>query len=315
MKNSITFQGRFISHFYLALVLLFVSVFVLMNNKAMSQDKKEESSKLSVIMNVSSKISDGIKTVKVQVSRKENKKLISVEDLKSPVTLYLNEVKKSDPADGTGLIGSLMLNEDGEGVFEFPEKFNKLTSALHEFTFIAKIESDPVYDDAEEEITISDAKIEIKYSGEDSIKTTSAILYEWKDSAFVPVPEAELKLSIKRTFSLFPIGEEGAVTDGKGELSAELPLDIPGNPDGTITIVASVIDHETYGTVESTKKVEWNVLPKMNEAMGRTLWSTAGNAPIPLVIACCSIIAVIWGTLFYLIFQLVKIKKLGKQTQ
>ncbi|MCX6311203.1 MAG: hypothetical protein NT084_06140 [Bacteroidetes bacterium] len=312
MKNYLTFQMRISSLFYSALSLLFIGVFVLMSNNVMAQDKKD-TTKMSISMNVSYKISDGIKHVKVQATRKENKKNVSVDNATSPVSLYLNEVKATDPSTGDGLISKLFLNEEGEVTFDLPANFNSLTSGLHEYTFIARMEADPIYQEAEEQITIADAKITVEYSGKDSIKTATATLMEWKDSAYVPVRDAELKLFIKRTFSLYPIGEEGITSDSLGQITSELPLDIPGEADGTIIIVGSVIDHETYGTVETTNKVKWAVLPKVNADMGRTLWSTGKNAPVPLIIASCTIIAIIWGTIIYLILQLFKIRKIGKQ--
>ena len=272
-----------------------------------------QAGKLYLTMNVSYKVSDGIKSVKVQVTRKENKKIISVDNITSPVNLYLNEVKDHNPADGTGFISKLYLDNEGEGVFEITDNINKLFSGMHEYTFIAKIDADPFYEDAEEEITIADARITLSYSGEDSIKTAFAVLSEWKDSAYVPVPEAELKFSIKRVFSLFPIGEEGAATDENGKISADLPLDIPGNFDGKITIVARIDEHESFGTVEVTKEVPWPVIPELIPKEVRTLWATAANAPLPLVFASVSIIFVIWGTIFYLVYLLYRIRKISKE--
>jgi hypothetical protein len=292
---------------------------LLFNNAAMAQEAKDsvslpagQAGKLSFTMNLSSLVSNGARTVKVQVSRKENKKTILVNDVRSPFHLYLNDVKAYDPSDGTGLIGKLNLNYEGEGIFVFPSDFNKLTAGLHQYTFIVKMNSDPKYDDAEERITIADAKIRIEYSGEDSVKSATAILTAWKDSAFIPVPEKELKLCIKRTFNFLLFGEAGVLTDSTGQVSGYLPLDLPGNTDGTITIFGRLEDDETYGTVEGGKSVPWAVLPKKNPVRGRTLWSSGDNAPLVLVISSVTIIAIIWGTIFYLIYLLFKIKKIGR---
>src|ERR1035437_2871192 len=202
MKNHLSSQKQISSRFYSTLVFLLLSVFVLIGNRVMCQDKQEKGSKKSVSMSISSKISDGAKHVKVQVTRRENRKTISVDDARSPVSLYLNEVKATDPSNGTGLISKLYLNEEGEVVFDLPANSNSLTSGLHHYKFIARMESDPLYEDVESEVSISDAKISIEYSGKDSIKTATATLTEWKDSAkaYLPVSGVELKLSIKRAF-------------------------------------------------------------------------------------------------------------------
>jgi hypothetical protein len=43
----------------------------------------------------------------------------------------------------------------------------------------------------------------------------------------------------------------------------------------------------------------------------RTLWSIGTQAPLWLLFAVYSIIIGVWGTFLYLIFQVLKIKKLG----
>lgn len=293
-------------------------VFLLVNNAAMTQEVKDsaaqpsgQAGKISFTMNLSSLLSDSTRKVIVKVSRKENKKTIVVNDVKAPFNLYLNEVKAYDPSDGTGWINKLNLNYEGEAVFVFSPGFNKHLAGLHEYTFIVKMDSDPKYEDAEETITVADARISMLYSGEDSIKTATAILTAWKDSAYVPVPGVELKLCIRRTFNFLLFGEAGALTDSAGQVSGELPLDLPGSTNGTLSIFGRIEDHETFGTVEGGITIPWAVLPKKNPVRGRTLWSSGDNAPLVLVISSLLIITIIWGTIFYLIRLLFKIKKLG----
>lgn len=313
MKNEmihITKRAGWHSAFF---ILIIIGAISLLPGSATAQDTKD-SSKLSFTMNLSSVVTDGKRTVKVQLSRKANKKTVVVRDLKSPLNLYLNEVKAQDPADGTGWISQLHTGYEGEGLFEFPAGFNGLTSGLHHYTFIVKMEADPLYEETEEQITVSDAKINIVYSGEDSIKTATATVTAWNDSSqsYVIVPNTELKLCLKRTFNCLPFGEPGAITNEAGEISGELPLDLPGNTDGTLTIAARLEEDENYGTVEATTRVPWGVRPRENPVRGRTLWSSGENAPLVLVISSVAIIGIIWGTILYLVYLLFKIKRLGK---
>jgi hypothetical protein len=299
-------------HSRIIFILLIISALIFNNKSTIAQGAKDSASKLSFTMKLSSIASNGIRSVKVLVTRKENKKTIIVDDLNTPFDLYLKETKDYDPATGTGWMSKTRLNNEGEGIFMLPAWFTKIADTLHEYTFIVKMNSDPKYEDTEEQITIADAKINLEYSGEDSVKTLAAILTGWKDQAYSPVPNAELKLCIKRTFNFLPIGEAGATTNENGEMSGELPLDIPGNANKTITIAARLEDDDTYGTVEVTKDVPWAILPKVNPVRGRTLWSPGDNAPLLLVISSVTIIVIIWGTIFYLVSLLFKIKKLGK---
>lgn len=293
-------------------ILFMIIAMITFDTATFAQGTNDSGSKLPLTVNLRSIISNGVRSVSVLATRKENKKTVIVDDIKSPFNLYLKEVRDYDGTTGTGWMSSAFVNNEGEGVFIFPVWFKKLTDSIHEYTFIVNMHADPIYEDVEEEITIADARIGLDYSGEDSVKTVAASLSGWKEQAYVPIPTAELKLCIKRTFNFLPVGEAGITTNENGEISGELPLDIPGNANGTITLAARLEDDDTYGTVEVTKDVPWAVLPKVNPPRGRTLWSPGGNAPLLLVISSVTIIVIIWGTILYLVSLLFKIKKLGK---
>jgi hypothetical protein len=321
VKNKLTYYKAGKKYHRIFMLSAVISILLLINNSTLAQEVKDSASqlsgqaeKISFTMNLSSLVSNNLRSVKVQLSRKENKKTIVVNDVKAPFNLYLNEVNAYDSSDGTGLIGKLKINYEGEGIFVLPADFYKLSAGLHKYPFIVKMETDPKYEDAEETISIADAKISMVFSGEDSVKNATATLTAWNDSAgaYVPVPGVELKLCIRRTFNFLLFGESGAVTDETGQVSGDLPLDLPGNADGTLTIFGRLEDDENYGTVEGGISVPWAVLPKKNAERGRTLWSSGDNAPLLLVISSVTIIVIIWGTIFYLISLLVKIKRLGK---
>lgn len=296
---------------HLRLPLIIIACMLIMNITA-GQDANDGSSKVSFTLNMSSLVSNGSRTLKIKAGRKENKKNIPVYDIRSPFNLYLGMVKPHDPSDGSGWISKTYLDSDGEGVFLFPADFYSQTAGQHEFTFIVTMKDDPKYEDVEESITVTDAKISMVYSGDDSVKTATATLTAWQDSTYVPVPEAELKLCIRRTFNFLLFGEAGVLTDSSGQVSGSLPMDLPGNADATLSIFGRIEDHESYGTVEGGITVPWAILPKKNPEKGRTLWSSGDNAPLVLVVSSVAIILIIWGTILYLVYLLVKIKRLGK---
>jgi hypothetical protein len=313
MKNKFFILLAKIKRHRVISIFLTIYAFLIIGEKiALSQENEESPDKLSLSMNLSTRLTNNIRSIKIEVSRKENEKFVSVDNLKSPFNLYLNEVKKYDPIEGTGWLGNLILNKKGEGVFRLTSNFNDLTANMHEYTFIVKMDSDPIYEDVEDQITVSVAKLKLDYLGDDSIKTATATLLAYNEDELIPVTDIEVKLYIKRTFNFLPFGEEGLSTDENGEVSAELPLDIPGNQNGTITIAAKLEDDDSYGTIEVIKVVPWSVLPFVNAKRERTLWSSGDNAPLPLVIASVTIIAFIWGTIFYLVYLLFKIKKLSR---
>ncbi|HEX6845842.1 MAG TPA: hypothetical protein VF144_02635, partial [Chitinophagaceae bacterium] len=82
------------------LISLMTIAFIFFNEKnAIAQDTKDSgTSKLPFTMNLSSIVSNGNRTVKILATRKENKKTVIADDIRSPFNLYLNEVKDYDPA-------------------------------------------------------------------------------------------------------------------------------------------------------------------------------------------------------------------------
>lgn len=309
MKNKL-FNTTTKAH-HTPVILLIIGALIL-NNSAHAQENNGSTSKLPVTMNLSPIVSNGARTMKVVLTRKENKKTIHIDDLRSPLNLYLGEVREFDAASGTGWMCKGFANNEGEAILNFPAWFKQVADTLHQYKFIVTLDSDSKYEDAQEEITIADARIDLEYFGKDSIKTAAGQISGWKEKEYKPAAGAELKLGVKRTFNFLPFTEAGATTDEDGKISGELPLDLPGEPNNTIILVARVEDDATYGTVEVTKTVPWTILPKPNPVRGRTLWSPGGNAPWILVISSISIILIIWGTILYLVSLLFKIKRLGK---
>lgn len=112
------------------------------------------------------------------------------------------------------------------------------------------------------------------------------------------------------------VGDEDFYTsDSTGVSSAEFKRDsIPGDQKGIITLVAEVDDNDTYGNLVTEKTVDWGKAigpSQKNFFTQRTLWSRGSEAPIWLLFTVWSIVIGIWGTIIYLLFQILKIKKLG----
>ncbi len=249
------------------------------------------------------KKSDGSEFVKVSVWYKEGKKNIPVE--RAVVNLYLDEVSKE------GMMTNVITDENGEGIFLLTDRFNKRAEGKYEYTFIGRMMSENLYQPTEEEILVKKTEIILKISDEDS--TITAVLNQvvGKDS-IIPVPDAELKIGIKRTFSILPIGDP-LTTDETGSASVNCPPDIPGDSIGNIIIVAKIEDHEEFGTFEVEQKINWGIPVKHAAQKNRTLWASGRNAPIPLVTASVAIVLGIWGVLIYLMFQLLRIKMMSKK--
>ena len=78
-------------------------------------------------------------------------------------------------------------------------------------------------------------------------------------------------------------------------------------------LVAKVEDNEQYGNLIIEKTVPWGIATRVDNSFfnQRTLWSTRFRTPWWLLFMAYSIVIAVWGTIIYLVLQIVKIKKLG----
>lgn len=162
----------------------------------------------------------------------------------------------------------------------------------------------------------------VKIFAQDEKKATIQLSFDQKDSTNIckalvtsenkPVKGVEVHFYVKRMFSSLPIG--GAVeTNDNGEAIKNFPLDLPGDKNGNIVAIAKIEDNETYGSLQSQAEVKWGIQKEEKETWGnRSLSASRENAPMYLIVVSNLIIAVIWGTIIYIIFQVFRIKKESK---
>lgn len=151
-----------------------------------------------------------------------------------------------------------------------------------------------------------EAKLVMTFDTEDSVRMCKVAV----TSADTAVAEVEVKLYVKRLFSLLPVGSATA-TDEDGVASFEFPDNIPADLDGKLTVIAKIEDDENFGNAEIQSQIGWGIPRKDSGEMGRSLSSSRANAPIYFIVVSNLIIIGIWGTLIYVILQVFKIKKLG----
>lgn len=154
-----------------------------------------------------------------------------------------------------------------------------------------------------------EATITLSYQQTDSTKTLVAIVKS--DSGLVAGPEVHLY--VKRLFGLLPVGKVVAA-DENGEAAIEFPTDLPGDKDGMIDLIAKIEGDEKYGDAVAEGRVKWGAFPKIENDhwSSRSLSASREKAPMTLVVVSIAIIVVIWSTIFYLMYQLVRIKRAGK---
>ena len=215
--------------------------------------------------------------------------------------------------DSTGtFIGNAVTNEKGEAIAYIPPSVKKEWATSVKHTFLATFDGNKQYDAAKADLTVAKAKILIDVSSD---KTVTASVFEMKDTAWTPVKGVDVVLAMKRMDADLTINETPTfTTDSTGKASGDFKRDsIPGGATGNITLVAKIVDNDTYGNLVIEKTVPWGAkfIP-VNTFDRRTLFATRNKAPIWLLFIAYGIAISVWGVLIVLVFNLFRIKKLGE---
>lgn len=295
-------------HFYsivtrLVLVaLIFNSGFIFSQEENAEEVSKQDAS----IALIFKRDTENKGSVEVKISHKIEKEVILGKNIE--VLLYINE---ANPAN---LIGKEKTNNKGLAVIPVNSLFYTYADTTSTYNFVLVMPETEIYNEGEESLTIEEAKLEMEVYEEDSIRYVKARLQSKSDTGYVPMAEVTLSFAVKRSFSNLPFGGDYTTTDEDGYVIIEFPNDIMGDEKGNVEIVVSFKEDEAFGILEKRATVNWGVpLVIDNSDLQHKLWSSRANAPVPLVVISLVIIIGIWGALIYLMFDLLKIRKMGKK--
>ncbi|MFY9151039.1 MAG: hypothetical protein WAO52_03425 [Prolixibacteraceae bacterium] len=209
--------------------------------------------------------------------------------------------------DTSQLFSKITTNEKGAGKVLLTRNLEEdVQGTIH---LIAKLENNPEYEDVEVEGNTQKANITLSTTEEDSTKTVIAKLSAFgEDGTLIPVGDIDITFYTKRLFGLLPLGEDATVTtDENGVAELIFPKHIKGDETGNVTIVAQVEHDETYGTVEAQTDARYAEPAVFVPDTSQALWKS--DAPLWMAIAFYLALSSIITTVFYLFYQLYKIRK------
>lgn len=212
-----------------------------------------------------------------------------------------------------GFLGRMRSNEEGVGLIEIPAQFKDRLNADSTYYFIATVTEDEKFEDTSSEIEIFKAKIEVTYAEDGEEKSVSGKLLALGDSGWVEVPAVEMKFVVDRYFQDLSITEDYLETDEFGEASADFLITIPGDENGNINVGAKIEDHELYGSLTFSEAKQWGTPLILDDSFAeRTLWATRDKTPVWLLVIANIIIISVWSVIFYLAYQLILMRRIGK---
>jgi hypothetical protein len=222
-----------------------------------------------------------------------------------------------DSVSSDQLIAKLNTGKTGKSKAFIPPALKSVWDSSPKHSFI--VVEEPASKEEEETtttFTMERAKLTIDTSYEEGTRSITVNVLKLENGEWLPANEVEMKVGVQRLGGILTGGtDETYTTDSSGAATVEFTkAGMPGNEKGDIVLVARVDNNELYGNLLVKKIVPWGTATVANDEFfkKRSLWATRDKAPIWLMVIAYSIIAAVWAVLVYLIIQLFKIRKLGK---
>lgn len=226
------------------------------------------------------------------------------------VNVYFNETSERN------LLGKITTASNGIGKVAIPASFKAAWDSATEVKFLAVSDSSKEQESLNSDVTIKKAILILDTALVDGVRTITAQLKEKKGNEWIAVKEIEMKVGVKRLGGNLTVGDADTYTsDSTGLASAAYKRDsLAGDEKGNLILVAKVEDNDIYGNLIVEKSVLWGKAVQADTHFWhRTLWSTGNRAPVWLIFIAFAIIAGVWSTIIYLVRQIIKIKKIGKE--
>jgi hypothetical protein len=285
----------------LFLLLLFVGTSLV----ALAQDA--EKTELNVNLRYFLK-NNKVPYLTVETNTKVERRFEAVEGTK--VAVYISEIAPEN------LLANVVTDEKGKATVTIPPAKKDIWEASNQHTFIAIAEASKKFDETTTEIEITKARLEFATDTTDGARNIKVKLFALQeDNTWAPVEEAELKIGIQRLNAILPVvTDETYTTDADGLAVAEFTrANLPGDEKGNLTLVTNLEDSDMYGNLILEETVPWGVIVQHpNNFDKRSLFATRDKAPFWLLGLSAVIFFIVWGTIAYLVFLIIRIRNLGK---
>jgi len=224
-----------------------------------------------------------------------------------PVSFYIAQVADEN------LLGKAVTDVFGEAALPIPAMAATLWNSGPKQTFLAVSTPYAGYESAQTDLDITKAKLKIDTAAGRKIIVT---LVQLQDSTWTAVKGADVKVAVKRLGGDLNAGETPTyTTDSLGSVNVDFQREhLPGDASGHLVLIAKVEDNDVCGNLSKEYTVPWGVPSSYKTSFNeRTLYARRGKSPVWLEIMGYSIVAAVWIVLFYLMGQIFKIKRMGRQ--
>ena len=143
-------------------------------------------------------------------------------------------------------------------------------------------------------------------------KIIEALVTGLEEDKWTAVPNVELMLSAKRYFGNIEL-DEPKFTGDDGKASFSYPENLKGDTLGNVQLVSILADQELFGRIATDTTLSIGVINNAESlVVKRALWNTNRKAPVWLLVSYISVVLIVWGLIFLVLFSLRSIYFIGK---
>jgi len=164
-----------------------------------------------------------------------------------------------------------------------------------------------------ENIIKKDAIVKVFFNeSAESKEITTEVFEITEDEKKVPAPGVKVNFGVKRYFGVMPIATQSIhKTNENGEITIPFMEEIIGDPNGNLTIIAS-IEGIDYNPADASEGIAWGSEKRTDYwTERRALWKNNDYVPIWLLISFIGGALAVWGTIGYVGLLVFKIKRIG----
>jgi hypothetical protein len=245
----------------------------------------------------------------------------NVRILKTTLTYSLNrmelplpglEVSFYSPGTKNELLGTAITDNKGAAKLELTGEMKIAAGGDGKWPFNSEFRGNDSIEAASADLSVKDVTLEVTFTEPDSIKTVSVKAYTFDNGKEVPVTGEHVLVYVPRMFSLLPIGD--ITLDDTGNGSLEFPTDLPGNKEGTLTVITRFEENENFGNVEKVVVMKWGVPTEYSVPTDhRALWTK--TAPKWMIYTLSILLAGVWGHYLFAIISLIRIRLDAKKQE
>ncbi len=248
------------------------------------------------------KNSDGSKSLKANITYRENRKFVAVQN--ETISFYSG-------VDLDELIKKVKINSNGDAVILVPEELQ--ADSLGIFYFAAKFNGTETFRRSNKDISIKDSRLELSFNQKSEGRSITVKAFEIRDEEEdLPLSEEDVYIFVPTLFGDMQIGRSSLEN---GSCQIEFPSDLPGDSVGDLEIIIKIMESEVYGDVVKTERIPWGIpkpLYKIEETNEKgKLWTY--NAPLWMVITLSILLIGVWSHFGFVIYKMYKINKEGSE--